>query len=51
LVRASRIGFSLPVIDTTAFRGRAREQRKTSPACRGNCGDFVDTGRNGVRVA
>src|SRR6266487_1668996 len=42
-VRASRIGFSLPVIDTTAFRGRAPEQRKTSRACRGNCGDFVDT--------
>jgi hypothetical protein len=42
-VRASRIDFSLPVIDTTAFRGRAREQRKTFRACRGNCGDFVDT--------
>src|SRR5205809_232573 len=30
-------------IDTTAFRGRAREQRKTSRAGRGNCGDFVNT--------
>src|SRR6266567_1494045 len=30
-------------IDTTARRGSAREQRKTSRACRGNCGDFVDT--------
>jgi hypothetical protein len=42
-VRASRIDFSLPVIDTTARRGRARGQRKTPQACRGNCGDFVDT--------
>ena len=41
-MRASRIGFSLPVIDTTAFGGRAREQGKTSRACRRNCGDFVD---------
>jgi hypothetical protein len=40
-VRASRIDFSLPVIDTTARRGRARGQRKTSRACNGNCGDFV----------
>ena len=42
-VRASRIDFSLPVIDTTARRGCAREQRKISRPCRGNCGDFVDT--------
>jgi hypothetical protein len=51
LVRASRIGFSLPAIDTTAFRGRAREQRKTSWACRGNCGDFVDTFVLAIRLA
>jgi hypothetical protein len=42
-VRASRIDFSLPVIHTTAGRGRAREQRKPSRPCRGKCGDFVDT--------
>src|SRR6266516_5030358 len=43
-VRASRIVFSLPAIDTTARQGRAREQRKTSRAFPGNCGDLL-TGR------
>ena len=50
-VQASRIDFSLPVTNTTARRGHARERRKTSQACRGNCGDFVDTLVGAIRLA
>ena len=50
-MQASRIDFSLPVTNTTARRGHARERRKTSQACRGNCGDFVDTLVGAIRLA